>query len=573
MSGLTVKTQKNMPESPKASSSHRADVVGEIDTSAPFQSVKAAVSLFGDPVSPRASAPATKKSKAEERVLEKETQHSLILKELECYKEQLKNAEAARAQAQRDLQRANRTLQQLTNKLETLSESKRASMEATEAAKIRLKELEEQRSLRAQRGSDAWKEDIEIERDAYKACTGELATVRQEVSNLRQVTEAALQEKLDVVQKMEDAQRTAQLNQEKQSLLLQELMSLREELDQLKLSSLQAEEDYSRIVSEKESCLLACKSAKAEAEKEIERLREEDMPKEVLEQKLAETMEAVTVLQDQLNEIQASDLNSIKTMASELDSAKKKLQEVVAEETSIRSTVESIKQQLEEVKKERAESEHKTLKAEAAVRDLQAELEKKEIELEAAVSKCGSASLKKLSAEAERARQETQEYKKSAELLKQEAEAARTQTKEAENNLNIALKEAEEAKAAQKLAEEQMHNHALAGKADGLENLIRLPVEEFESMKKKTEDFGSQTEIKVATAMAQIESINTSKKEASQKLQEVLKENEALQSEINDTLKRIEMADAAKREVETELQKWRTEQNEAGESSDSPKSK
>lgn len=83
MFGFTVKTLQNgfgsprspssLPspashaarvEPPAVSSSPKADV-GEIDTRAPFESVKAAVSLFGEVLSPRAR-PVTKKTKAEE---------------------------------------------------------------------------------------------------------------------------------------------------------------------------------------------------------------------------------------------------------------------------------------------------------------------------------------------------------------------------------------------------------------------------------------------------------------------------------------------------------------------------
>ncbi|KAK6149624.1 hypothetical protein DH2020_017149 [Rehmannia glutinosa] len=567
MFGFTVKARQDGPGSPRAAISPRSDV-GEIDTRAPFQSVKAAVSLFGEVGSPR-SLPVTKKSKAEERVLEKETQHHMMLRELDYYKDQLKNAEIAKAQALRELQRANRTLQELTNKLETLSESKQASIKATEAAKIRAKELEEQQSIRAQLGNDAWKLDLESERERYKASTGELIAGKQELANLRQDFDAALESKLAVFQKAEDAQHTAQMNQERQSQLAKEVEALRQTLGELNLTARQAEEEHLKFIAEKEDLLLTRKSAKQEAEKEIERLRGEYVPKGTLQEKMEETMEAIKVLQEQLKEIQASDMYSLKTTVSELENAKNALREAVAEENSLRSSIDSLKQQLQEVKTELSELEQKALKAESTVDQMQAELEKKKTELEAAMTGSASgmqASLDKISAETDNARREAEESKKKAELLKREAEESRLAAKEAEEKLKIALEEAEAAKEAEKTANDQIYNYPKSEAAESKDSesvrKIRLSVEEFESMNKKIEGFRNQADLKVATAMAQVETITASEKGISEKLEEILKQNEAIQSEIKDALKRAEMAEAAKRIVENELQKWR--QNEVG---------
>ncbi|KAL0398904.1 UNVERIFIED_CONTAM: hypothetical protein Sradi_2233700 [Sesamum radiatum] len=116
------------------------------------------------------------------------------------------------------------------------------------------------------------------------------------------------------------------------------------------------------------------------------------------------------------------------------------------------------------------------------------------------------------------------------ELQQQEAKAARVAGKEADKKLKIALKEAEVPKAAQKLADDQIHNYPRS-KSDDLKDSgairkIRLSVEEFDSMKKKIDELRNDADVKVATAMAQVESINASEKRVLEKLEVILKERE-----------------------------------------------
>lgn len=506
-----------------------------------------------------------------QRVLEKETQHQIMMRERGYYTNQLRSAEAAKAEALRELQRANTTLKLLTNKLEALTESKRASIKATEDAKITAKELEEQRARRAKLGNDAWKVDLNEERDRYKVTTAELVSCKRELSKLKEDFDAASATKTTVFQKAEEEEQKAQIIQERESQLSKEVDQVRKALEQVNLVSSQAQEEYSKLMEEKENALMKLKLGKEEADNEIRRLKDEYIPAETLQEKLEETMEAIRVLQDKLHEVQSSDLYIIRKMASELNGAKKALEEAIAEENSLKTAVDLYKHEIEEVKKKLPHSEKKALKAEAIVHKKEAELKKKEAELqkkEAELEKAMSgssiaikSSIEEHLAEAEKAKQDAEDSKKNAKLLKQEAEAARIATKETEEKLKIALKEAEAAKAAEKLSEEKVHNYSITESAE-LEGsrssrMIRLSVEEFESMNKKIEQLKNEADLKVATATAQAEAINARGKEISQQLAEMLKENEVIQSETEEALKRAKNAEAAKTMVENELQKWR----------------
>ncbi|XP_055800493.1 WEB family protein At1g12150-like [Solanum dulcamara] len=571
--------------------------VGEIDTRAPFQSVRAAVSLFGDAGSSPKAKPIIKRSKTiEERVLEKESRLHLALRELDSFKEQIRSTETTKTHALRDLEKAKRTLQELTGKLETLCETKQAAIEATETAKARAIELEEQKSNKPPVGTDAWKQNVEAEREQYRTSSGELNSAKQELTNLRQDFDAALTAKLAAFQEAADAQHNAAINRERLGKLSKEVTTLREMLGQVKGASLQAQEEHEKLIEDKEVHLHSLKTAKEEAEEKIRALKEDpdsQLVTENLVEKLEVTNEAIHVLQEQLNKVRTLDLDAYNKVNEELNATKNALKEILAEESSLRGIVESLKQEAERVKGELNELYKKAEETESLVEKLKLELENSKKDLETSISAKTQAEgdsnslpsrIQQLTSEANQFTKEANEMKKNTELLKQDAKTAQETTKETEEKLKIALKEAEEAKAAEKVADDKIHNQSRTtttithdttdeekrSSSESSNGKIRLSLEVFEALKRKVEGIKNDADIKVATVMAQVETINANEKQANEKLERLLKEKEDIKNATQEALKTKEMAEAAKLVVEGELQKWRQkeqQEEEIGESS------
>ncbi|XP_058202475.1 WEB family protein At1g12150-like [Rhododendron vialii] len=557
--------------------SPRTEVVGEIDTRAPFQSVKAAVSLFGEVSSPKARPVLKKPKTAEERVLEKETQLHLAHKELEKFKEQLKSAETTKSQAARELGKANRTLQELTCKLETASESKQAAIAATEAAKNRAKELEEAKSSikDVQLDSASWKQAVDSEREQYKASAAELIGAKQELTSIRQDFDAALDIKLSAFQEAADAQHATKVNRERLNELSKEIATMSETLSQVKIAIVHGQDEQAKNAADKEARLQFLRTAKEEAEKKILMLKEEESKLKLsgnLEEKLEETTEAIAVIQEQLKNVRESDLLSLKTVTLELEDAKNALEQVLKEKSLLCTSVNSLQLDLDEVKKDCSEWKEKEAKSESVSENLRVELERIKEELEAALageikqeeaSNDMQSTLQQLSSETDHARRESEELRRSIEDLKREAETKRNLERETEEKLQAALKEAEEAKVAAKVVNDQIHLTPLCTDSKNSESKdkIKLSAEEFESLRKKVEEFEKLGQMKVADAMAEVEAIKVRESEAAKRLEEDLKEIEDMKTETEDALKKAEMAEAAKQVVEGELQKWRQQED------------
>lgn len=512
----------------------------------------------------------------------KETQFHLAQKELSKLKDQLKNAELTKAQALAELEKAKRTVDELTQKLKSICESKEKAQEATESAKVRAKELEGASNGECAETTSAWKQDLETAREQYMTVINELDAAKQVLRKVHQDYNLSSEVRASAVKQAIEAEGASKANRERAVELSNEIAAVQKSIEQIKLASSRAQQQHAKIFAEKDVLRESYKASLEVSATKLLAMKQEFDPELMknLEEKLTETLNEIRALQKQMENAKASDLDSVKIVTSELDDAKESLQKILEEESSLKSLVESLKIELENVKKEHSELKEKEAETETTAGNLHVKLQKCKSELEvwrAEESKTRGASeeliltLNQLSSETEIARRDAEDMKHKAAELKKEAEITRYALEEAEKKLKLALEEAEEAKAAEASALEQikiLSERTSAARPSTSESGAKITIskDEFESLSRKVEESDRLAEMKVAAAMAQVEAVKASEHEALKRLEATQKEIEEMKSATQEALRKAEMAEAARRAVEGELRRWRErEQKKAAE--------
>lgn len=551
-------------------SSSSSSEVGEIDTSAPFQSVKHAVNLFGEAALSADKHPLIRKPSPQsaEKVLVKQTELHLAQKELNKLKEQVKNAETVRDQALSELDWAKRTVDELTRKLDAVSESRDSANKVTEAAESRIREAKPESVSVSACGSSG-------DDDEYGMVCKELDAAKQELRKIRQVSNEIADTKSVALTREEEAKEVSKVYSEKIELLRKEIEAVNGSVEETKLACSQARKEQSEIFSEKEIQQRTYKAGMEESAKKLLALRKEFDPEfaKKLGAQLTETYNEIDELQKQMETVKASDVDSVNGVSLELNEAKGLLEKFVEEEKSLQESVASLKAELENVKTERSEVEAKEGEIESVAGDLNLKLSKSKSELEECVAEETKAkaaledmmsTLNQISSETGAARRGAEEMRNKAEGLMKEAETAHLTLEETELNLRVALDEAEEAKAAEAKALGQIKSMSektdAARKSTSSESgaqSITLSREEFNSLSKRAEVFDKLADMKVAAALAQVEAVRASENETLKKLETTQEEIEKLKTATEEALKKAAMADAAKKAVEGELRRWR----------------
>ncbi|KAK8572506.1 hypothetical protein V6N13_048103 [Hibiscus sabdariffa] len=597
-----LKIISSIDESPRFYSAKHVKEVDmsrvNIDTTAPFDSVKEAVSKFGE-VAGRKS----HRKQAVERLKVVEQQLEKIQQEIPEYRKQSEDAEEAKMQVLKELDSKKMHIEELKLRLEKAQLEENQAKQDSELAMLRVQEMEQGISDEA---SVAAKAQLEVAKARHEYAVSELKSITEELETRRKDYTSLIMERDTTVEKAEEAVSASKEVEKMVEDLSIELIATKEALDSAEAAQLEAEDKKIGAAMARDQDTRHWEKEVKKIEEEVQSLNQQIQSTKDMKLKLDNASALLVDLKAELANYMENKhkketdehyndesqtlgtrihLDIQEAMASakkELEEVKLNIKKVIAEVDCLKVTADTLKAELEKEKSALATI-NQGEGMSSVVASLEAELNKSQSEITVVQAKEKQAreKMEELPRQLQKATQEADEDKSVAQRTreelckaKEEAEQAKAAASIIDSRLFAAQKEIQAANASQKLALAAIKALQLSESARSTDNVdsiagVILSIDEYYELSRRAHEADKHDTMRVEAFISQIEQAKQSESISLKKLEEVKREMVQRKEALRSAMHKAEKSRQGKLAVEKALRKWRAKHEQRRKSTES----